>query len=61
VFCSVQSVDSCSEVNVSCGGNKDYEGHDMCMVATGFLFVALKIQKSFFFSVKPTMNRRKRL
>jgi hypothetical protein len=32
-------------VNTPCGGNKENEGRDMCMAATGFLFLALKIYK----------------
>ena len=35
------------------------EGHDICMAATGFLFLALKIQKRGDVWVRPTLSKRK--
>jgi hypothetical protein len=46
-------------VNTSCGGNKENEGHDMCMAAAGFLFLALKIQKISCFFFGEANNGRK--
>ena len=55
VFCSVNS----QWTAVAKWLIKENEGHDICMAATGFLFLALKIQKRGDVWVRPTLSKRK--
>jgi hypothetical protein len=52
-------MDSCSEVTTSCGGNKENEGHDMCIAATGCLFLAFKYKKEVFFGEANSEKKKK--